>query len=130
MKSALLTTLMLVAVGSHPVFAAQCQFGSCNADTAASIELLVSEIQTNKDEVLKKINDASSPSDAMAKQVESYLNNGRLKVNTDSTRKGPGNEIVKPTDELAPVRQLKAIRPELVQNPITLPVVAFYERLA
>ncbi len=54
MKSALLTTLMLVAVGSHPVFAAQCQFGSCNADTAASIELLVSEIQTNKDEVLKK----------------------------------------------------------------------------
>ncbi|HAX7125675.1 TPA: hypothetical protein JTN94_002420 [Escherichia coli] len=126
MKSALLTTLMLVAVGSHPVFAAQCQFGSCNADTAASIELLVSEIQTNKDEVLN----ASSPSDAMAKRVESYLNNGRLKVNTDSTRKGPGNEIVKPTDELAPVRQLKAIRPELVQNPITLPVVAFYERLA
>ncbi|EFR0233293.1 hypothetical protein HZM05_002858 [Salmonella enterica] len=130
MKSAILTTLMLVAVGSQPVFAAQCQFGSCNADTAASSELLVSAAQTDKDAVLKKLNDASSPSDAMSKRVESYLNNDSLKVNTESTRKGPGNEIVKPTDELAPVRQLKAIRPELVQNPITLPVIAFYERLA
>ncbi|AWF56114.1 hypothetical protein CSC12_6242 (plasmid) [Klebsiella michiganensis] len=37
---------------------------------------------------------------------------------------------MKPTDELAPVRQLKVIRPELVQNPITQPLVAFYERMA
>ncbi|ENR9964088.1 hypothetical protein ACEXTD_003074 [Salmonella enterica] len=130
MKSAILTTLILVAVGSQPVFAAQCQFGSCNANTAASSELLISAAQTDKDQVLKKLNDVSSASDAMSKRVESYLNNDRLKVNTDSTRKGPGNEIVKPTDELAPVRQLKAIRPELVQNPITQPVIAFYERLA
>ena len=130
MKSAILTTLMLVAVGTQPVFAAQCQFGSCNADIEASSELLVSAAQTDKDAVLKKLNDASSPSDAMSMRVESYLNNDRLKVNTDSTRKGPGNGIVKPTDELAPVRQLKAIRPELVQNPITQPLVAFYERMA
>ncbi|MEA4036299.1 hypothetical protein VBJ03_23980, partial [Enterobacter hormaechei] len=82
MKSVILTTLMLVAVGTQPVFAAQCQFGSCNADIEASSELLVSAAQTDKDAVLKKLNDASSPSDAMSKRVESYLNNDRLKVNT------------------------------------------------
>lgn len=130
MKSAILTTLMLVAVGSQPVFAAQCQFGACNAETPTSSELLVSAAQTDIDVVSKKLNDASSTSRAMSKRVESYLNNDKLKVNTDSTRKGPGNEIAQPTDELAPVRQLKAIRPELVQNPISQPVVAFYERLA
>lgn len=130
MKSAILTTLMLVAVGSQPVFAAQCQFGACNADTVANSKLQVSAAQTDNDAVLKKLNDATSPSDVMSKRFESYLSNDRLKVNTDSTRKGPSNEIAKPTDELAPVRQLKAIRPELVQTPIFQPVVAFYERLA
>lgn len=54
MKSVILTTLMLVAVGTQPVFAAQCQFGSCNADIEASSELLVSAAQTDKDAVLKK----------------------------------------------------------------------------
>ena len=119
MKSAILTTLMLVAVGSQPVFAAKCQFGACDADTVAS-----------SDAVLKKLNDATSRSDVMSKRFESYLSNDRLKVNTDSTKKGPSNEIAKPRDELAPVRQLKAIRPELVQTPIFQPIVAFYERLA
>ena len=126
MKSAILTTLMLVAVGSQPVFAAKCQFGACDA----SSEILVSAAQTDKDAVLKKLNDATSRSDVMSKRFESYLSNDRLKVNTDSTKKGPSNEIAKPRDELAPVRQLKAIRPELVQTPIFQPIVAFYERLA
>ncbi|STN25022.1 Uncharacterised protein [Escherichia coli] len=54
MKSAILTTLMLVAVGSQPVFAAKCQFGACDADTVASSEILVSAAQTDKDAVLKK----------------------------------------------------------------------------
>ncbi|ECT2707686.1 hypothetical protein DY920_19930 [Salmonella enterica subsp. enterica serovar Derby] len=130
MKSAILTTLMLVAVGSQPVFAAKCQFGACDADTVASSESLVSAAQTDKDAVLKKLNDATSRSDVMSKWFESYLSNDRLKVNTDSTKKGPSNEIAKPRDELAPVRQLKAIRPELVQTPIFQPIVAFYERLA
>ncbi|TAD40777.1 hypothetical protein DBZ78_23200 [Salmonella enterica subsp. enterica serovar Brancaster] len=63
MKSAILTTLMLVAVGSQPVFAAKCQFGACDADTVASSEILVSAAQTDKDAVLKKLNDATSRSD-------------------------------------------------------------------
>nr|WP_260630557.1 hypothetical protein [Pseudomonas aeruginosa] len=50
--------------------------------------------------------------------------------NTDSTRKGPGNTTIRPTDELAPTRQLKVIRPELVKNPDSQLVVAFNERLA
>ena len=63
-------------------------------------------------------------------QMESYLGNKKLKVNTDSTRKGPGNTTIRPTDELAPTRQLKVIRPELVKNPDSQLVVAFNERLA
>nr|WP_233341286.1 hypothetical protein [Escherichia coli]UGK56763.1 hypothetical protein [Escherichia coli] len=89
--------------------------------------LLLRQIKT---QFLKKLNDATSRSDVMSKRFESYLSNDRLKVNTDSTKKGPSNEIAKPRDELAPVRQLKAIRPELVQTPIFQPIVAFYERLA
>lgn len=130
MKSGILTTLMLVAVGPQPAFAAQCQYGACNADTMISSKHQVSAAQTNIDAVLNKLTDATSPSDVMSKRFESYLSNDRLKVNTDSTRKGPSNEIAKPTDELAPVRQLKAIRPELVQAPIFQPVVAVYGRLA
>ncbi len=32
MKSTLLSTLMLVAVGVQPVFAAQCQYGACGTE--------------------------------------------------------------------------------------------------
>ncbi|RLX79054.1 hypothetical protein EAI48_26460, partial [Escherichia coli] len=46
---------------------------------------------------------------------------------------GPGKNlqaITVSTDELAPTRQLKVIRPELVKNPDSQLVVAFNERLA
>ncbi|MDM1171605.1 hypothetical protein HXZ40_25450 [Escherichia coli] len=110
MKSAILTTLMLVAVGSQPVFAAKCQFGACDADTVASSESLVSAAQTDKDAVLKKLNDATSRSDVMSKRFESYLSNDRLKVNTDSTKKGPSNEIAKPSEPPRESWRLNSLR--------------------
>ncbi|MGV7963833.1 hypothetical protein QPK13_23055 [Photorhabdus tasmaniensis] len=130
MKSAILTTLMLVAVSSQPVLAAQCQYGACNVGSDAGSGVLLSVAQTDKDMVLKRLNDASNASESMSKRMDGYLNNDKLKVNTDSTRKGPGNSISTPADELAPVRQLKAIRPELVLYPLSQPVITFNERMA
>lgn len=130
MKSTVLSTLMLVAVGVQPVFAAQCQYGACGTEKDVGIGLLVSSVQPDQGELLKEPSGVATKGDTISKKMESYLGNKKLKVNTDSTRKGPGNTTIRPTDELAPTRQLKVIRPELVKNPDYPLVIAFNERLA
>ncbi|EBF7968876.1 hypothetical protein CRP83_17310 [Salmonella enterica] len=121
---------MLVAVGVQPVFAAQCQYGACGTDNDPGIGFLMSSVQMDQGEQLKELSGVATTGDTISKKMESYLGNKKLKVNTDSTRKGPGNTTIRPTDELAPTRQLKVIRPELVKNPDSQLVVAFNERLA
>ena len=130
MKSTLLSTLMLVAVGVQPVFAAQCQYGACGTENDPGIGFLMSSVQMDKGEHLKELSGVATTGDTISKKMESYLGNKKLKVNTDSTRKGPGNTTIRPPDELAPTSQLKVIRPELVKNPDSQLVVAFNERLA
>jgi len=130
MKSTLLSTLMLVAVGVQPVFAAQCQYGACGTENDPGIGFLMSSVQMDKGEHLKELSGVATTGDTISKKMESYLGNKKLTVHTDSTRKGPGNTTIRPTDELAPTRQLKVIRPELVKNPDSQLVVAFNERLA
>lgn len=117
MKSTLLSTLMLVAVGVQPVFAAQCQYGACGTDNDPGIGFLMSSVQMDQGEQLKELSGVATTGDTISKRWKA-TGNKKLKVNTDSTRKGPGNTTIRPTDELAPTRQLKVIRPELVKIPI------------
>ncbi|EAA2291695.1 hypothetical protein DNI00_24925, partial [Salmonella enterica subsp. enterica] len=114
----------------QPVFAAQCQYGACGTENDPGIVFLMSSVQMDQGEQLKELSGVATTGDTISKKMESYLGNKKLKVNTDSTRKGPGNTTIRPTDELAPTRQLKVIRPELVKNPDSQLVVAFNERLA
>lgn len=96
MKSTLLSTLMLVAVGVQPVFAAQCQYGACGTENDPGIVFLMSSVQMDQGEQLKGLSGVATTGDTISKKMESYLGNKKLKVNTDSTRKGPGNTTIRP----------------------------------
>ena len=126
MKSALLSTLILVAVGVQPVIASQCQFGACNIGDNKGLLITA---KTNPETLSEALSGEALHEQQMSKNIERYLGKN-LKVNTDSTRKGPGSSSIRSADELAPIRQLKVIRPELVNNGDHSLAIAYYERLA
>lgn len=73
MKSTLLSTLMLVAVGVQPVFAAQCQYGACGTENDPGIGFLMSSVQMDKGEHLKELSGVATTGDTISKKMESYL---------------------------------------------------------
>ncbi len=48
----------------------------------------MSSVQMDKGEHLKELSGVATTGDTISKKMESYLGNKKLKVNTDSTRKG------------------------------------------
>ena len=130
MRSVILNTLLLVAVGSQPVIAANCVHGACEIERPAKSEVLIAHYQTPESDIPGSHVDPGKTSEALSRKIDSYLNNEDLKINNESTRKGPGNSTQIQPDELAPIRQLKAIRPELVLTPMLQPVISGTERLA
>ena len=72
MKSTLLSTLMLVAVGVQPVFAAQCQYGACGTENDPGIGFLMSSVQMDKGEHLKELSGVATTGDTISKKMESY----------------------------------------------------------
>ncbi len=113
MKLKLMNVLLLVAVSSQPVMASVCANGACQLSERVQARAMSATIADSG-------HLAASPktSDELARKLEGYLKNEKLKVNNDSTHKGPGTSQTQQPDELAPIRQLKVIRPELVQMPI------------
>lgn len=113
MKVKMLNIFLLMAVSSQPVMATVCANGACQlSDSVQSRE--VSATTTASENLAV----SSKTSEDLARKLESYLKNDKLKVNNDSTHKGPGTSQIHQSDELAPIRQLKVIRPELVQTPL------------
>ncbi len=93
------------------------------------IVFLMSSVQMDQGEQLRN-------SLVLRPQVTPSLKDGKLqgnkklKVNTDSTRKGPGNTTIRPTDELAPNEATKSYPARTGKNPDSQLVVAFNERPA
>lgn len=113
MKVKMLNIFLLMAVSSQPVMATACANGACQlSDKVQSREISANIVDS------EHLAASSKSSDDLARKLESYLKNDKLKVNNDSTRKGPGTSQLHQSDELAPIRQLKVIRPELVQTPL------------
>ncbi|EGI6224020.1 hypothetical protein TN72_004907 [Salmonella enterica subsp. enterica serovar Kedougou] len=68
MKSTLLSTLMLVAVGVQPVFAAQCQYGACGTENDPGIVFLMSSVQMDQGEQLKELSGVATTGDTISKR--------------------------------------------------------------
>ncbi|EIC1587042.1 hypothetical protein K9692_004474 [Escherichia coli] len=130
MKSSILSTILLVAVSTQPVFAGNCINGACAADLTAvrSATTVNATVKSHELDEVSKNASAGKSMDALLGQMDSFLNNDKIRINTDSTHKGPGSSTDKPYDELAPIRRYKAIRPELVLSPVLQPVISFRER--
>lgn len=113
MKVKMLNIFLLMAVSSQPVMATVCANGACQlSDSVQSREVSATTAAS------ENLTVSSKTSEDLARKLESYLKNDKLKVNNDSTHKGPGTSQIHQSDELAPIRQLKVIRPELVQTPL------------
>ena len=113
MKLKMLNMLLLVAVSFQPVMASVCANGACQLSERVQAREVSATIADSG-----HLTASSKTSDELARKLERYLKNDKLKVNNDSTHKGPGTSKVQQTDELAPIRLLKVIRPELVQTPL------------
>ncbi len=61
---------------------------ACGTENDPGIGFLMSSVQMDKGEHLKELSGVATTGDTISKKMESYLGNKKLKVNTDSTRKG------------------------------------------
>ncbi|MBL5885589.1 hypothetical protein I7V28_18955 [Lelliottia amnigena] len=113
MKLKILNVFLLVAVSSQPVMASVCANGACQLTERVQAREVSASVAASD-----HLTASPKTSDELARKLDGYLKNDKLKVNNDSTHKGPGSSQVQQTDELAPIRQLKVIRPELVQMPL------------
>jgi len=122
MKKVILSTILLFSISTHPLLAAHCQDGICPVAPVKIGEGLQTGDNTRGETAKNSMSEVFKKMELMEKRP--------VRIDNESTHKGPSSSTGHVSDDLAPVRRYMPLRPELVQSPMFSAKYSGNERIA